>query len=339
MIDGRRVVFPREKTAEVQPYAFNDENLEPDEIALETVCSAISSGTELAGFTNDQDLNHWHGNPYPYYPGYAAVGSVVKRGDAVTEVGVGDLVFAPFGHASHHRVNVKRHIIVRVPEHVPPEDAVYARLCSVGMTTLRTTVARPGDGVAVFGLGVVGTMASLVFQASGYEVAAIDPLEGRRKQAEGCGIRQTLAPGDDLAERWNATMSGVPCRLAIDTSGSSHGVQAAIHLAAMKAEIVLIGAHWKKDHAHSTSDLLQTVFSKYLTLRSGWEWEIPNLPTQFSNGSIKGNQQHALNLMARGEIRVGGVRSHLLPPEQAHEAYMGLLNDKERYTSVVLDWR
>ena len=102
---------------------------------------------------------------------------------------LGDMVFVAKGHASHHRVDVTKMSVIRVPEDVLPQDAVYVRFCAVSMATLRTTVARPGDGVAIFGLGVVGTMAAQIYQVSGYEVIGIDPLDARCKQAECCGVR------------------------------------------------------------------------------------------------------------------------------------------------------
>jgi len=206
------------------------------------------------------------------------------------------------------------------------------------MTTLRTTAARAGDGVAVFGLGVIGTMGAQVFQASGYEVLGVDPLAARREQAKACGLRHADSADDDLLAAWRERLGETPCRLVVETSGTSQAVLSATRLASVGAEIVLVGLQWKRDHAVSASELLQVIFTKYLHLRSGWEWELPVMPTNFARGSVYQNLRHAMHLLARGELRVGPLRSHLLPAAEAETAYRGLRDDKATYRSVVLDW-
>ena len=335
MQNARRVVFTDRLQVDVEEFDAPATTPAAREVDLETAYSAISSGTELALLTNDQDIGHWQGEPYPSHPGYAATGRVTAAGEEVEHVQVGDLVFAPVGHASHHRIDTSRSPVIPLPPGTPPEDAVYARFCSVSMTTLRTTRARPGDGVAVFGLGIVGAMAAQVFQASGYEVAGIDPAAGRRQRALACGLRHALDPAQ--LSGWERTV-GTPCRLVVDSSGSTEAVQAATEIADQGAEIVLVGVPWKGDQSRPMSDLLQAVFTKYLQVRGGWEWEIPHFPAAFARGSIQQNMHHAVNLLARGQIQAAPLRSHVLPPERAGEAYLGLLNDKENYHSVVFDW-
>ncbi|NKB66217.1 MAG: zinc-binding dehydrogenase [Candidatus Latescibacteria bacterium] len=335
MANSQRIVFTDRLQVSLETFDGPQGLPAAHEVDIETLYSAISSGTELALLTNDQDIDHWQGEPYPANPGYAAVGRITAVGPEIGHLQTGDLVFAPVGHASQHRIHCQHAPVIPLPAGTPPEDAVYARFCSVSMTTLRTTQARPGDGVAVFGLGIVGAMAAQVFQASGYEVAGIDPAAQRRRRALDCGLRHALDPSQ--LDSWQQTV-GTPCRLVVDTSGSVEAIQAATELADKGAEIVLVGVPWKGDQAHPMSDLLQAVFTKYLQVRGGWEWEIPQFPASFSRGSIEQNMQHAVNLFARGQIQAAPLRSHLLKPQRAEEAYMGLLKDKETYHSVVFDW-
>jgi len=332
------VMFPEKLRVALDTYEFDDGPPSGSEMLIETLYSGVSSGTELAVLTNNQDIGHWKGEPYPTGSGYSGVGKIVAVGDEVTDFQVGDIVFAPMGHASHHRLNRKHALLVRVPDTVLPQDAVYVRFCCVSMTTLRTTAARPGDGVAVFGLGVVGNTASQIFQASGYEVIGIEPMELRRNLAEACGLRHTLSPDGDLAAGWQEKLGSTPCRLVLETSGTAGAAKGTTEIAAIGAEIVLVGVPWRNTTKYTMSELLQAIFTKYLHVRGGWEWEIPTLPTNFSRGSILQNLQHAMNLLARKEINVTPLRSHLLSPENAESAYLGLLNDKETYQSVVFDW-
>lgn len=333
-----RIMFPEKLRVVLDTYEFDDRAPAEYELLVETLYSAVSSGTELAVLTNNQDIGHWRGNPYPTGSGYAAVGRIIAVGDKVTGFQTGDIVFLPASHASHHRVDSRNTLLVKVPESVSPQDAVYVRFCAVSMTTLRTTSARPGDGVAVFGLGVVGNTAAQVFQASGYEVIGIDPMNLRRQKALACRLRHTLSPDEDLMDRWNEELPSVPCKLVLETSGTVEAVRDAVNLATIGAEIVLVGVPWLKSTKYSMSELLQPVFTKYLHIRGGWEWEIPTFPTNFARGSVLQNLRHAMNLLARKEINVAPLRSHLLSPQDAESGYLGLLNNKEEYQSVVFDW-
>ena len=116
-------------------YQFDDATPAATEILIQTEYSAISSGTELALLSNNQDIDHWQGEPYPAHPGYAAVGQVIACGEDVRSVVVGDRVFAPCGHAAYHRVDTSKTPVVKVPDGVAAENAVYVRFCAVSMTT------------------------------------------------------------------------------------------------------------------------------------------------------------------------------------------------------------
>ena len=343
MIEAHRIIFPGKLQARLERYAFEDSAEHENEIVIETAFSAVSSGSELVAFTNDHDMGVMPfsinaGDPYPAFPGYAAVGTIIDLGDGVKGFGLGDMVFVAKGHASHHRVDATAMAVIKVPEDVPPQEAVYVRFCAVSMATLRTTVARPGDGVAVFGLGVVGTMAAQIFQVSGYEVIGIDPVDARRRHAECCGVRHTLPPSEDLSRQWARTLGDTPCKLALEASGTPHATHAAIQLASTGAKVVLIGGPWKRSVAFSMSDLLQPLFLKYLHLRSGWELELPEFPAPFRQGSTVQNLQHTMNLFTRGQIQAAPLRSHVLSPLDAEGAFLSLLNEKETCHSVVFDW-
>ena len=321
----------------LEAYDFDDAAPAATEILIRSEYSAISSGTELALLSNNQDIGHWQGEPYPAYPGYAAVGRIIACGAEVVGLVAGNRVFAPCGHAAYHRVDTAKTPVVKVPDGVAAEDAVYVRFCAVSMTTLRTTRARPGDGVAVFGLGIIGAMAAQVFQASGYEVVGIDLQQSRRARALECGLRSALPPAG-LVEGWQASLGDVSCKLVVDTSGAVAALRSAIELADIGAEIVLVGVPWKSSTAMNASELLQAIFTKYLHVRGGWEWELPTLPARFAKGSVLQNMQHAMQLLARGQVRVAPLRSHLVPPSEAAAVYNGMLEDKQTYHSAVFDW-
>jgi threonine dehydrogenase-like Zn-dependent dehydrogenase len=220
--------------------------------------------------------------------------------------------------------------------------AVFVRLATVSMTTLKTTAARGGDEIAVVGLGLVGNLAAQVFQTCGMVVHAFDLSPARRQRAAACGLR-SVHPAEampDFAER---------CRLVIEATGSATALATAVDLAADGGEIVMVGAPWGGEaNSVPSSRLTRSIFLRFLRLRSGSEWEIPRQPTPPlavsrrpgppTPDSIHGNSVTALNWLADGRLVATPLITHRLAPEAIQEAYTGLAQRKDDYLGVVLTW-
>ena len=54
--------------------------------------------------------------------------------------------------------------------------------------------------VVVFGLGLVGNLASQMFQIHGSRVIGVDPVAERRELAQRCGIERTVGGSADEAQ-------------------------------------------------------------------------------------------------------------------------------------------
>jgi 2-desacetyl-2-hydroxyethyl bacteriochlorophyllide A dehydrogenase len=333
MIAGERVVFSAPGQAVLEPVEVDDAGLGPTEVIVRTEVSLISPGTELANLQGKLGMHSDAPREFPMTAvGYANVGRVVAAGRQAG-VGPGDRVYTMATHSSVARVDAAERLCVPVPDGLPAEQAVFARLATVSMTTMRTTVARGGDGVAVVGQGLVGNMAAQVFQACGARVNAFELSPRRRALAEACGDRSVLSP-DAMAEHAREH------RLVVEATGSAPALAAAIGLAQNGGEIVMIGAPWGGDeNSVPSSRLTRDIFFRFLRLRSGSEWEIPRQPTPLMADSIRANSATALEWLADGRLRVEPLITHRRPPSAIQEAYDGLLTRKDDYLGVVLQWR
>ncbi|HNZ38949.1 MAG TPA: dehydrogenase, partial [Candidatus Latescibacteria bacterium] len=150
-----QVVFTGCCRAELVESPARTEALEAHEVIGTTLATIISAGTELAVY---QGLA---GGTYPAHPGYAAVFRIDAVGSEVKGFRPGDVAFCMGPHRSFQRT--KEEFVVRVPSEVPPEQAVFARMMAVSMSTLTTTAARPPAAVLVTGLGLVGNLAAQIF--------------------------------------------------------------------------------------------------------------------------------------------------------------------------------
>ena len=321
------VTFTAAQQAELKELAPDDRPLGPDELTGRTIVSLISPGTEIGG-------GYLEGS-YPSQPGYAAIFRVEAIGPDVTDVRAGDVVFCtgPAGIGGHRsRQRCPRIAALPAPAGLAPELAVHARLMGVSMSTLTTTRARPGEKVLVTGLGPVGNLAAQLFGACGYEVIAVEPVEARRALAEQKGIERVFA-SVPLADK--ALLDGVA--LALECSGHEQAALDACRAVRKGGEVVLVGVPRKRRTELHAFELLERVFRGYVTLRSGWEWEVPRHGADFRAGSVFGNLAAALRWLADGRVRADGLYQKL-SPRHAQQAYQDLLHRPDAGLTVVFDW-
>jgi threonine dehydrogenase-like Zn-dependent dehydrogenase len=194
-IKARRVLFTGPHRAEVEEFVVPVPG-GPEDVLVRNCATLISPGTELAVFTDNWDVPIRAAKPYPLCTGYAAVGEVLDIGDQVKGLKPGDRVFTPTGHASAVIFNAGKDSFVKLPEMLSASQAVFCRMAVVGMSTLTSSKARPGDGVAIGGLGLVGNLTAQVFQLSQMRVIAIEPSAFRRQRAAACGLNHLFVPTD-----------------------------------------------------------------------------------------------------------------------------------------------
>jgi len=328
---GRRIAFTGPGLMEWESFAITDDDLAPTELVVRTRTTVISPGTELAWLAG-KTLDFTSAGPYqPMRPGYANIGTVLAAGSAVP-VCPGDRVYSMVGHGTVARIDMRDRLCVPVPDGLADEDAVFARLATVSMTTLLTTIARGGDAVAVVGLGLVGNLAAQVFQRCGMTVSAIDRAPERRAIAERCGLRNVYESAEDAALQQRH-------RLVIEAIGSARALASAVGLTASGGEIVMIGAPWGgAENSVPSGQLTGEIFLRFLRLRSGSEWEIPRQPQPLTSGSIQGNSAVALDWLARGELHAAPLITHRLLATETATAYEGLRTRPADYLGVVLDW-
>jgi 2-desacetyl-2-hydroxyethyl bacteriochlorophyllide A dehydrogenase len=329
---GERVVVQAPMQAALEPIEVATDHLGPTEVVIRTRVTLISPGTELA---NWQGKLHMNTDAPRWYPmtnvGYANVGEVIAAG---SELGVqpGQRVYSMGTHASVVRIDARDRFCVPVPDNLSDERAVFVRLANVSMTTMRTTIAHGGDRVAVIGLGLVGNLAAQVFQACGMSVNAVDLSPARRAIAERCGLRAVHGPETlpDLARQH---------RLVVEATGSAEALAGAIGLAQNGGEIVMIGAPWGGDeNSVPSSRLTRDLFFRFLTLRSGSEWELPRQPVPQLVDSILANIETGLGWLQDGRLQVDPLITHRLPAAEIQHAYESLLARKDEYLGVILRW-
>jgi alcohol dehydrogenase len=171
--------------------------------------------------------------------------------------GAGTLLHGPpllrdrASQAIHHHVGVsgfaQHAVVARESAVVVPRDVPFATAALLGCAVLtgagavlNTAVARPGQSVAVFGLGGVGLAAIMgAVVAGAYPVVAVDPVESKRRLAGEIGATAIFAPEEATAAVRDATGGGVD--LAFEAAGVPAVLEAAFRATRRGGTTVAMG--------------------------------------------------------------------------------------------------
>jgi 2-desacetyl-2-hydroxyethyl bacteriochlorophyllide A dehydrogenase len=344
-MDAIYAVIPDERVLKIEKEEINPEDLEPEEILVEAEVTVVSAGTELANFTALSPgvwiPGSW--NAYPWRPGYGLVGHVRAAGSEELGFSEGQRVFCFGKHASLQRYEVTHSIpfggALPLDENLSPIQAIMARMAMIGIAGPQVTEFENGDTVAVFGLGLVGNTAAQLYQHGGAKVIGLDVISERCAVAKSTGIETVLDVklGDQVDAILDLT-NGRGVDVAVDAVGQSAVIEACVQVCAPHGQVILLGSP-RKAYETNVTKMLRTMHHRWIVMRGALEWRLPTYPVLGSKHSIASNLQLILDLIQNGRLHVEPLVTHVIKPSQLLEAYHGLLDQKEIYLGVVVDWR
>ena len=335
----KQVVITGQSEAELQTDCLNIENLEPNQVLIETEYTYISTGTELANYSGKEPKVFQPGQwcTYPWKSGYANVGRVRAVGQNANRVSVDDRVFTYGNHTSAHRYDSQR-LVVPVPDSIDPAIAAASRMAGVATTAPIVSQIQNDPWVVIFGLGMVGNLAAQAYTILGSRVIGVDLVSERRALAEQCGIPYTIGGEPDDVQAGIEQITGRELgNITVDAVGHSAVVMQALRATATYGQLVVLGTPRVAVQGDLT-DLLSEVHLRWITMRGALEWCLPMYPTTRNAESQYSKQQMIFGWLRAGKLQIEPLISHRLKPEKIKEAYDGLLYHPDIYTGVLLDW-
>ena len=335
---SKYVEFPAKNKVTVGVEDISTENLDPLEVIVKNEVSMVSAGTELSRL-HGLEVNA----SYPTRPGYASIGTILQKGDAVTDFEVGDRVFYAGKHASVQRFlhgqNHQWGRLYPVPENLKPEDAVYVCLAEIAAVAPWVTELDLNDTVAVFGLGVIGNLTAQLYSLMGAKVIALDPVAKRCELARSVGIDTVVdvAPDKQVQAILDRT-DGKGADVTVDVVGHSAVVVNCIDATALYGQVILLGTP-RAPYTADMTEPLQKVHLNGLVVRGALQWRFPAMELREVKKSVAWGFRSMFDLIGSGKLKVDALRSHILSPDEAPKVYEGLENDRENYWGVVFDWR
>jgi 2-desacetyl-2-hydroxyethyl bacteriochlorophyllide A dehydrogenase len=327
------VVFPEPKRVEIREMDYPD--VGPEQVGIRTAFSGISQGTERWALTGryghyDRDYSAY----YPCSPGYQAAGIVEEVGSSVTDLHVGDHVFAPgtrFAdpdhrypgpcHASHSAyLVINRSEVTRIAPDVDLAGASLYHMAGVSRHGVRLTQVRDGDLVAIIGLGMIGQMSAQAARRAGARVIATDVIPARveaaAKHSADVAVDANVEKLEDVVREENPEGADV----AIDTTGDPRMFDRCLGLIRREGRIAMQGYYPDPIEIDFHPTHIQRPL---VTFPCGWD-------DQF-------NDQLADD-MATGRIAIEPLITHRIPFRDAQEAYGLVVDHPERSLGMVFDW-
>jgi 2-desacetyl-2-hydroxyethyl bacteriochlorophyllide A dehydrogenase len=300
------------------------------------------------------DLHIFHGRVQiepGFTIGHEYVGEVVAAGDGVTSVAVGDRVLGCFQcacgtcwfcrHGLFHKCDGSRTFghgatlgalqgtqaelalvphanltLRRVPDGLSDDVALFAGDV-MGTGYHAAQAVRPGDSVAVLGLGPVGLCAIQAATVAGAaQVIAVDTVEARLDMAARFGATPVHLTEASPRDEVKHLTEGRGVDVAVDAVGDPRALELALRLARKCGTVSVIGVYAERTEVH-----MGLLWIKALELRSG-------------HANVIGHLDPVLALLAAGRLDPSPLVTHHMPLADAPEAYA--LYDRREALKIVL---
>jgi 2-desacetyl-2-hydroxyethyl bacteriochlorophyllide A dehydrogenase len=327
------VVFAEPKRVEIREMETPEPR--PDQVGIRTVFSGVSQGTERWALTGryghyDRDFGAY----YPCSPGYQAAGIVDVVGSDVTDLQVGDHVFAPGSRftdpdhkypgpcaASHSGYLVTaRSGVTRVDPNVDLAAASLYHMAGVSRHGVRLAKVHPGELVVVIGLGMIGQMSAQAARRAGARVIATDLIPMRVELAAKHSADRVLDANAESVEDVVRSEAPDGADVVIDTTGDHRMFDRCLGLIRVEGRIAMQGYYPDPISVdfHPTHLQRPTV-----VFPCGWDDE--------RNGDIADD-------MAAGRIEIEPLITHRIPFSEAPSAYELVIEHPEQSLGMVFDW-
>ena len=211
---------------------------------------------------------------------------------------------------------------------------IFSQIGSIAINGVHDARIRIGETVAVFGMGTLGQIVGQLARKSGARVIGVDRFEKRLEIAQQSGAADiVLNAGDgEVAERIRAITDNRGADVAIEVTGSTIALNQAIRSVAYSAKVVALGFF----QGDATGLFLGEEFhhNRVNIVGSQIFGTDPELTYRWNRLRLI---QTFMRLQADGIVDLKPIISHMIPFDNAGEAFRILDQEPENTLQVVLD--
>jgi len=308
-----------------------------NQVQVRLMRSAISSGTERANLIGDKSLSPNNAPAEARYPrqmGYSSAGIVSAVGNNVQGYKEGDRVALTWSkHSLYQNMGVEN--VHKLPDDIDFCDAAFFHIACFPLAAIRKCHLEIGESALVMGLGVLGMFAVTLLRAAGaVPVIAADPSPEKREKALLYGADYALDPlAPDFAQTVQ-NITGGGANVAIEVTGIGAGLNGALDCMAKMGRVALLGCTRNSDF---TVDYYRKVHGKGVSLIGAHTMARPALDSSSGLWTLRDDMKTLIKLTKCGRISLRSMMDELRKPEEAHEVYNRLANEKV-FPLVQFDW-
>jgi predicted dehydrogenase/threonine dehydrogenase-like Zn-dependent dehydrogenase len=276
--------------------------------------------------------------------GNCNAGVVINVGKSVEGFVTGDRVVSNGPHAEV--VCVPKNLCVKIPDNVSYEEAAFAVLGSIALQGIRLSKPNLGERYIVYGTGLIGLLAIQILIANGCHVLGVDYNESRLNLAQKFGAAVTnLNDEHNLLSHASSFTNGYGADGVIITAATTSNlpVQHAAQMCRKRGRIVLIGSTGLKLYREEfyNKELTFQISSSYGPGRydPNYEEKGQDYPFGYVRWTAQRNIQSVLEVMSTNKIQVKPLITHRFQFDEAIKAYEMILEGKEPYIGVVLNYK
>ncbi|MEV6930634.1 zinc-binding dehydrogenase [Dactylosporangium sp. NPDC051485] len=230
------------------------------------------------------------------------------------------------------RVVVPAKTLVRVPDGITASQAAAIQPLAGAIHGHAAAAVRPGDSVLVIGAGVMGVLHTQVARHGGAGLVMVSGRSpAKRELAQRAGADLVIDAADDVEAAVLDATEGIGADVVFEAAGEgTFGLAARC----VRRGGVIVMVSVLPDHAPAPLARLRERSVALLHPRSG--------AGGYSPGS--GAFEHALRLVARGDVDVSCLISHRLAGVEALPEALAITRDKRRYGALgpaqvdLFDW-
>ncbi|MCE2401932.1 zinc-binding dehydrogenase [Candidatus Poribacteria bacterium] len=284
----------------------------------EVLCEAV-----FTGLTNGTERNQLIGGNYapsdenlPCGGGYQNVGRVIETGPDVTQLKVGDLIYASVDHVERWTI-AENGLLLKLPDDVDPAEAALFGISGVAMHCCRRIDPRIGERVLIVGQGCIGIFAAQIAYAMGARVSVCDIDESRLEQMHQLGIAENVF--NTSGDGWKAQIADGGFDAVMDFAGAPDMVTPMIQACKTRGRLLLVAGRFDVNY----------------TFNVGQFKEISIL---HCSHFTKDDLENLCRFLRQGSIKIAPLIRHKVNLTEAPQIYRWLRDEPMRLLGTVFEW-
>lgn len=292
---------------------------EPDSpVGNEVLCEAV-----FTGLTNGTERNQLIGGNYapsdenlPCGGGYQNVGRVIETGPDVTQLQVGDLIYASVDHVERFKIQ-ENGLLLKLPDDVEPSEAALFGISGVAMHCCRRVDPRIGERVLIVGQGCIGMFAAQIAYAMGARVSVCDIEESRLEKARELGIAEQVINTSD--DGWEKQIGNGVYDAVMDFAGVPDMVTPMVQACNTRGRLLLVAGRFDVNYTFNVGQ-----FKEISILHC----------SHFTRDDL----DNLCRFLRQGSIRISPLIRHKVPLDDVPQIYRWLRDEPMRLLGTVFEW-